>query len=127
MPNFSVGQRLEKIYLPSMKDRQDENERGWVVMDVSPQKAADMQGFTGSMTIFDMGVSMLCGRIREWNNTDANGELLPINPSNVGQMRTEDFDYLRSKVEAENPELTNDEKKDSASISQKSEVEKESQ
>lgn len=121
MPQLKSTEQLKKIYLPSTSGETEEN-KAWVVMDVSPQKAGDMLSFDTMMTQGRMGFMLVLGRLREWNYTDAQNATLPITEETLGYVAIPDFDFLRAQMETEEVELDTEAKKDSPSTSPQSET-----
>lgn len=111
MPQFNNFADVQQLWLPSTKDAPEED-KAWVTMDVSPQKAADMLGFSTSMTEAEMGFSMISSRLKDWNYVDAQGEKMPININTIGLLTTEDFEFLQNSIKSQAIKLDADEKKD---------------
>lgn len=110
MPTFNTFEKLEKLYLPSSKDAPNEEDRVWVVMDVSPQKAADLYSLEQGMSSGQVYLEMVTNRIKEWNVTDRTGEPLLIAVNNVGLISMEDFKFLQDRIPEGSP-LNYEEKK----------------
>jgi hypothetical protein len=121
MPTFITFEKLEKIYLPSSKDALTEEDRAWVVMDVSPQKAADLYSLEQDMSSGQIYLEMVANRIKEWNCTDQTGEPLPVTVDNVGLIGMEDFKFLQDRI-PEGQSLNSEEKKTSSDTSPPSET-----
>lgn len=111
MPQFTNYPDIQQLWLPSTENEPDEN-KAWVTMDVSPQKASDMLGFSTSMTEAEMGFSMISARLKDWNYEDAQGEKVPINMNTIGLLSTKDFQFLQNSIKSESVALGAEEKKD---------------
>lgn len=121
MPVLQVAEKLKQLTLPSTKD-EPEQDRAWVVMDVSPAKAGDAynvnEALAGRATF-----AMMLGRIREWNYTDEKGQPVPINTETLKRLNAHDFSWLQDQIEdGSEKSLTDDEKKVSSVTSPPSET-----
>ncbi|HMT18550.1 MAG TPA: hypothetical protein PKD15_00780 [Candidatus Saccharibacteria bacterium] len=117
MPQFDTHSNVVEVILPSTKDLPKE-EQSIVYMDISPQKAGDMLGMNTHMTDAEKAFSVMVRRIKDWNYVDSNNEPMPININTVGLLKTEDFEFLQSKIAEEPQRLDADTKKDSPSTLQ---------
>lgn len=119
MPILQITQeKLEKIYLPSTEKDPVEENRGWVVMDVSPLLAGDADAVeSGTKSGAAATRQMLAKRIKEWNYTQADGTPIDITAENLRFFNMEDFGFLQEKIEKGQEALTDEEKKESSSTS----------
>lgn len=111
MPQFNNYADVQQLWLPSTADSPEED-KAWVTMDISPQKASDMLGFSTTMTEAEMGFSMIASRLKDWNYVDSQGEKLPININTLGLLKMEDFEFLQDSIKGQDIKLDTDEKKD---------------
>lgn len=111
-------EKLEKLYLPTSEKAPNEEDRAWVVMDVSPLLTGDADAVeqdaknAGQATRY-----MLANRIKEWNFTEADGTPIEISYESLKRMELTDFSFLQGKIEDGEGALTDDEKKASSSMS----------
>jgi hypothetical protein len=137
------GEEREKFYLPTFEKRQklDENqqpvfdeagrpviedapedERAWVVMDISPARAGDTEILDAIDSDGETGLKGVFLRIREWNFTDASGQRLVIDYDNFKNLPLDDYQYLVRKIKAGKASLTTEEKKSSEPTSAESQT-----
>lgn len=122
MPVLQTNPELKKLYLPSFEEVANEEDKGWVVMDISPRKAGDIAGVQRGMGEAKIGISMLVGRIKEWNFTDEQGVALEITLDTVMKLHMDDFYFLQKQLVEVPEEISTEEKKTSNPTSQHSET-----
>jgi hypothetical protein len=107
-------EKLERVFLPSTEHLPDD-EKAWVVMDVSPLLAGDA-GNVGqdAETGADASLYMLTARIREWNFTERDGSPSDISLDNIKRLHLADLGHLQNKIEVGEGALTDEEKKASS-------------
>jgi hypothetical protein len=93
-------ERLQKIILPSTANLPADQQE-WVVMDISQLKGADLDAIDENaekniMKFFGQIVTL---RIREWNVTEANGELAELSAENIGRLPLEDRAHLYAQID----------------------------
>lgn len=110
MPTFTTVEDLKKFYLPSTEGLTNEEDKAWVVMDVAPLKIGDLSAIDRQMVQGEISIAVIISRLREWNYTDAQGNLLPINEENGYLLKMDDFRFLQSKIRDEE-EIADVEKK----------------
>ena len=120
MPLLPAAERLEKIELPSTKNLEDENDRAWVVIDLSPARAGDVELLDQTMADGAMSIAVMTPRIREWNYTDSQGKPVEITYENVKCLNSDDFKYLTGLIDQTPGALSDEEKKASTPTSTQS-------
>lgn len=115
-----LTEKLKKFFLPSYTEL-DEDQQGYVVFDVSPKKAGDIEEVNTGFTSAQIMMVAVASRIREWNMTGEDGKVLDVNLETVKLLKMEDFDFLYDIIQNELDEpkegLTSVEKKTSPSTS----------
>jgi len=112
MPVLKTSEQIKKFFLPSTKDlpETDEN-KAWVVMDISSLKAGDMMGVGSKSGEAEIALVLLHHRIKDWNYTDESGAKLPINSDTVRLLDMDDFTYLSDQLDMSVDSLSDTEKK----------------
>lgn len=94
---------ITKVYLPST-DKPDifEDNRLFIVYKKS-LSINDLLNYDASASEMQNAMQLLSSIIVDWNVTNEAGEALPINPTNIGQLPSEDLKVLVSIVEEVTP------------------------
>jgi hypothetical protein len=96
MPQLGNEEINQQIILPSTLDL-PEDQRAWVVMDVSPNKAGDYYNIN-NMVVGHITFAVLLERIKDWNYQDAEGEKLPITLDTLKRLNAQDFQFLQEQI-----------------------------
>lgn len=87
---------VKKVYLPSTKAAENEEDRAWVELNVGATSAVDLIHIGGNInTEGEFAATVLVNRIVNWNFTDKELIPLPVTLENVAQLETEDYVYLQ--------------------------------
>lgn len=111
MPKLGNTQ-VERVTLPSSTPEDE----AWVELNLSLTAGEVLSIRERGDDSAELSVAMLAKSIVNWNFTQDNGELEPVNEDNVKRLPAKDFNYLSEKLlaavaaKAANP-LSTDEKK----------------
>jgi hypothetical protein len=116
MPVLTVStEKLEKLFLPSTEKAANEEDKAWVVMDVSPLLTGDTAAVeSDAKNAGEATMYMLAARIKEWNFTEQDGTPIDVNFESMKRLQLTDFTFLQNKLETGEGALTDDEKKESS-------------
>ncbi|HVB24128.1 MAG TPA: hypothetical protein VNG51_19475 [Ktedonobacteraceae bacterium] len=91
-----------------------QEEQGWVKMDVSPMNVQDSLVIEASdTTLMRAGTRIVAERIKEWNFTDAAGNVAPVNFQTVLQLGKTNIDYLSGQIAIPESQVLSDYQKKS--------------
>ena len=91
---------------------QDDPDRGWVKLDVSPMNVQDRLSAEAGEKPMQASIRVLTQRIHEWNFTETDGTPVAITPVSVLRLGDENLNYLASKIPQESSQtLTTGQKK----------------
>lgn len=108
-------QDLKKLYLPSTKklDKNGkptvgESEWEWVVLDIAPEYAGDIEYIESDHTAGETALRRVLSRIVEWSYTQEDGQRYPITYENVKKLHIDDFILLKTELERGSSEVIDD-------------------
>jgi hypothetical protein len=98
MPSFDDA-NIERVFLPSTASETDESKKRWVDLDLNLNagKVFEVSSVEG-MSDTERTFAILAKMIVDWNNTDANGEPVPVTVDALKKLGIADFSMLGLKV-----------------------------
>lgn len=96
MPTLS-SEKIERLYLPSTKKAEKEEDRGYVDI-VSNPKAGDFVDSMNDAEDSQRMFALIAGLVKAWNFTNEDGSPLEITAANVRRLETADYRFLSSYV-----------------------------
>lgn len=118
MPQLASQGTTKKVVLPSTKDLA-EPEQAWVVIQTGRILGGDTVNVDDPESQMGVALSILSGRIKEWNFTEADGKPTPITLDNVKRLELDDMNYLFGELDLKNAvSLSTEEKKSSLTSSE---------